>query len=53
MSKKERRSIIDEQAHIGRQVTLGIGQKKELTMIGTEIRTAAGLHVPAGEETER
>ena len=44
------RSIIDEKVHIGRQATVGIGNKKELTMIGTRIRIAAGSNVPAGEE---
>ncbi|CAF3588462.1 unnamed protein product [Rotaria sp. Silwood1] len=44
------RSIIDEKAVIGKRATIGLGEKKELTMIGTKIKILQGSNIAAGEK---
>ncbi len=44
------RSIIDEKVVIGKRATIGIGEKKDLTMIGMKIKISPDSNVPAGEK---
>ncbi len=44
------RSIIDDKVVIGKRATVGLGGKKEITMIGMKIKISPGAHVPAGEK---
>ncbi|CAF2747916.1 unnamed protein product [Rotaria sp. Silwood2] len=43
------RSIIDEKVVIGKRATIGLGEKKELTMIGTKVKISQGSNIAAGE----
>ena len=43
------RSIIDEKVVIGQRATIGIGENKDLTMIGMKVKIAPGSSIPAGE----
>jgi len=44
------RSIIDEKVVIGKRATIGVGEKKDLTMIGMKIKISPDSNVPIGEK---
>jgi glucose-1-phosphate adenylyltransferase len=44
------RSIIDENVVVGKQAKVGVGEKKDITMIGMKIKISPGTNVPAGEK---
>ncbi|CAF3855993.1 unnamed protein product [Rotaria sordida] len=44
------RAIIDENVFIGKGATIGVGEKKDLTMIGRRVQIPPGSDIPAGEK---